>query len=120
MTDFLIDGALKASAIAFLGLTVVALLKAQSAALRHWVLALAVGSALGVPALSLVVPSWATRPLWHTRSAPVRVQGSVNDRTANQAQPNGEPSLPIAVTQGGMAVRAGIGWSRVLWTVWLG
>src|SRR5258706_8319885 len=54
----MLDSAIKASVIVAVALGANALLRARSAALRHWVLAAAVACALAVPALEVLVPAW--------------------------------------------------------------
>jgi len=71
----LVESALKVALIASTGLLVAAALRRQSAALRHWVLALTLVAALAAPLLRLVAPSW---------SLPVRVSGKVG-RTSEAA-----------------------------------
>ncbi len=65
MTVLMIEGALKVSVILLMAMTGVILLKPRSAALRHWVLAVAVACACVTPSLSTVLPSWPSTPLWH-------------------------------------------------------
>ncbi len=53
---------IKVSLVILLALTVTALLRRRSAALRHWVLAAALACAAVLPALELVAPAWDVRP----------------------------------------------------------
>jgi TonB family protein len=64
MSD-LFEGAIKISAILLVALFAGVVLKKQSAALRHWVLAIAVACALATPLLSRIVPDWLGAPLWN-------------------------------------------------------
>lgn len=59
----LLETAIKTSAVVGLSLAAQPLLRRQSAALRHWVLAAALASAALMPALALVVPAWRL-PSW--------------------------------------------------------
>ena len=54
---------IKVSLLVLAGLTVVKLLRSQSAALRHWVLWAAIACAGVVPAVEPIVPGWNVRPL---------------------------------------------------------
>ncbi len=54
---------IKVSLLVLAGLTVVKLLRSQSAALRHWVLWAAIACAGVVPAVEPFVPGWNFRPL---------------------------------------------------------
>jgi TonB family protein len=49
---------IKVTLIVFVGLAATAMLRRQSAALRHWVLAAAIACAAATPLLELVVPAW--------------------------------------------------------------
>jgi len=49
---------IKLSLVVAAGLCAAALLRARSAALRHWVLAVALGCAAAIPALESIVPAW--------------------------------------------------------------
>ena len=49
---------IKVSIIVLIGLVVATLLRRQSAALRHWVLALAIACAAAMPALQMLAPAW--------------------------------------------------------------
>ena len=53
---------IKVSLLVLAGLTVVKLLRSQSAALRHWVLWAAIACAAVVPAVEPFVPGWNVRP----------------------------------------------------------
>ncbi|HKB14182.1 MAG TPA: M56 family metallopeptidase [Vicinamibacterales bacterium] len=66
---FPLDLALKSSLIAAAALAVTALLRTQSAAVRHWILAMSVACLAALPLLAAVVPAWRL-PL--TTSAPPR------------------------------------------------
>ncbi len=54
----MLDSALKVSVILAGALAASGLLRARSAAVRHWVLAAALGCSVAVPALELFVPAW--------------------------------------------------------------
>jgi hypothetical protein len=67
MTALMIDSALKVPVILLAALACDRLLRRRSAALRHWVLAVA--CACVMPPLSSVLPTWRSAPLWRTRPA---------------------------------------------------
>ena len=54
----LLDTTIKVSLIVVLALAATVLLRKQSAALRHWVLAAAIVCAAATPLFTVVVPSW--------------------------------------------------------------
>jgi TonB family protein len=56
--SLLFDGTVKVSLILFVALGGTLLLRRRSSAVRHWVLAVAIACAAGIPVLGLVVPSW--------------------------------------------------------------
>ena len=55
---FTLDVALKATVLASAALALAAVLRTQSAAVRHWVLTMGVVCVAALPLLTLVVPSW--------------------------------------------------------------
>ncbi|MCA1584898.1 MAG: M56 family metallopeptidase [Acidobacteria bacterium] len=67
----LLDGALKVSLVVSLALCASALLRKQSAALRHWVLAVGIACAAATPLLSVVLPSWQLP--WYATRAPAQI-----------------------------------------------
>jgi TonB family protein len=56
--SFLLDSTLKVSLIVLVALGATALLRRRSAAVRHWVLAVAIACAAANPLLGLIMPSW--------------------------------------------------------------
>lgn len=54
----LLDSTLKVSVIVLMALCAVVVLRRRSAAVRHWVLSVAITCAVAAPVLSLVAPSW--------------------------------------------------------------
>jgi TonB family protein len=91
----LIDGALKVSFILLVALGVCVLLRARSAALRHWVLAVAIACALATPLLSAVITPWLRVPSWRGSVAP----------GARQAWPTGVGAPSDTPTAADTAVR---------------
>jgi len=55
---FTLDVVVKASLVAAAALAITALLRAQSAAVRHWILAVSVVCVAALPLLTAVVPAW--------------------------------------------------------------
>ena len=73
MSVLLIESALKVSVILLSALVAGSLLGGRSAALRHWMLGVAVVCAWAAAPLSGVLPSWPTVQVWR-RSATVVVR----------------------------------------------
>ncbi len=69
MTDVLI-GAIRLSALLSIGLLATTLLRRQSAALRHWVLATTIACGLALPAVSALAPPWPRALHWSIPSSP--------------------------------------------------
>ncbi|MPZ20301.1 MAG: TonB family protein [Luteitalea sp.] len=90
--SFLAASTIKVSLIVGSALLVAALLRKQSAAVRHWVLSVAIVCAVVVPLLQLVVPSWHLRS--NTWSAPSQVAIARDDRVALNAD---SPNVSVAV-----------------------
>jgi beta-lactamase regulating signal transducer with metallopeptidase domain len=74
MTLFLLNTTIKISLIVFVALAALVLLRGRSAAVRHFVLAVALACAAATPALRLVAPAWqATAGTWLTASRAVLI-----------------------------------------------
>jgi beta-lactamase regulating signal transducer with metallopeptidase domain len=71
--SFLLETAIKISLVTGLGLVAVMLLRRGSAALRHWMLAAALLTALATPLLTRIAPTW---------SLPVPVAGETEPRAS--------------------------------------
>lgn len=56
--SLLLDTTIKVSVLVVFALAGSAVLRTQSAAVRHWVLSAALGCATAMPVLAVVVPSW--------------------------------------------------------------
>jgi TonB family protein len=56
--NLLLDSNAKVSAIAIIALAAAVLLRRQSAAVRHWILSVAILCAIATPVLGIIVPSW--------------------------------------------------------------
>jgi len=58
IVGLLFESTIKASLVMLAALAIVACLRRQSAALRHWILSAAIVAVTAAPAVSLVTPSW--------------------------------------------------------------
>jgi TonB family protein len=117
----MLDSAIKASVIVAVALAANGLLRARSAALRHWVLAAAVACALAVPALEVLVPAWDV-PFAHAeRSLPVAgttrpADGSAAAQytvIADGARP--APSVTTQHVASRVSIAAALEWFSWLW-----
>lgn len=122
MTVPMIEGALKVSAILLASLAAIILLRRRSAALRHWVLAVAVACACALPPLSAVLPTWRSAPLWPPSAAVDVPNGPPESvRPAHVMDPAARVAAPAPPAEAGVprrsrgALRAG----DVAWIVWL-
>ena len=70
---FLVVSALRMSIILFAALCLLRLMRRHSAALRHWVLSVAVLAAIATPIITLLVPAWEIRVVsphpWNVKSS---------------------------------------------------
>src|SRR6266540_3497044 len=123
----MLDSALKVSVILAGALAASELLRARSAAVRHWVLAAALGCAVAVPALELFVPAWDlplsraavrdqpgprfTMPLDRSAKSPAAVVSF--ERAAESATP------PSATSRAAIAPTA-LKWMSVVWVLGAG
>lgn len=93
--SLLLDSALRVSVILLVALGACVLLRTRSAALRHWVLAVAIGCALATPLLADVLTPWLQVPSWALGVAP----------GARQAWPSGVGAPLQTPTAADTAVR---------------
>jgi hypothetical protein len=56
--NLLLDSTVKVSLIVLVALVARALLRRRSAAVRHWVLSVAIACAAAMPLLAMMVPAW--------------------------------------------------------------
>jgi TonB family protein len=118
---FTLDLALKAALLAGAALALAALRRRQSAAVRHWILAVGVVGVAALPLLALVVPSWhipvvgpapTVRPAVHAGPVvAVTIMPQDAAVTATAAARAAGPSsllsrLPVLVWVGGVALSA--------------
>jgi TonB family protein len=78
---------IKASLIVLSALLVLRLFRNQSAAIRHWVLAVSIACAAIVPLLELVVPAW-----------DIRARPAVEVSQAHAASPDGDYTIAVVST----------------------
>jgi TonB family protein len=113
----LVDATIKVSLLLTIALAVVAALRTRSAAVRHWVMAVAIGFAAAIPLLGQVVPAWEL-PL----GVASPVQPSAISSTEAVAVPFGAPKSPMTSDHRGHE-RSGAVWSvtanRVLGSIWI-
>jgi TonB family protein len=98
--NLLLDSTLKVSVIVLVALGALVLLRRRSAALRHWVLAVAIACAAAAPLLGLVVPSWP----WRLGALPAVWQAE-RPRVAGAATAHLE-SIPVDQAPSVTSVRA--------------
>jgi TonB family protein len=123
----ILAGAVKAAVIVGAALAGCLLLRGRSAALRHCVLAAAIGCAAATPALELLVPSWRL-PLRGTNGDAVeaiRVDTSLLDRDASVRTATSAPpvratirALAVPIWMSGVAIGLAIlaaGLARLRW-----
>jgi TonB family protein len=84
--SLLIESTFKVSLIVVIALAGTALLRSRSAALRHWMLAAALGCAAGVPLIQSVVPSWKVQVDLPTIMH--RAESAPNSPLATSSQPS--------------------------------
>jgi TonB family protein len=81
----MLDWTAKVTVIVVLALGAVALLRRQPAAVRHWVLAVALGCAAALPALLFVVPAWTLAGDWSPGHAAVTPGASADPSSSDDA-----------------------------------
>jgi TonB family protein len=116
-----IESALKVSVILLVGLIACVRMKARPAALRHWVLAVAVACAWATPPLSGVLPSWLYAPFLPASAADADPAQPEDGSSAQEIASTGS-----AVVESELAIVTGLGASRedptaanIAWGVWL-
>src|SRR5262249_47444907 len=116
---FTLDMALKASLVGAAALAATALLRAQSAAVRHWILTVSVVCVAALPLLSLIVPTWqipvAARP------APATDRSASTISVAIMPQSGAALEMPAPVKQIAAEPRDASQWPARFWLVpvWL-
>jgi TonB family protein len=116
--NFLIDNGIRVSLLLAIGLGVRAIVRHRSAAVRHWVLAVAIVCALATPLLSAIVPAWQLAALFPTSSATPAAEAAVSTTesfTINSAADAGPRVLAPTAEEHG--VPAGV--ITVLMWIWI-
>ena len=107
---FLVVSALRMSIILFAALCPLRLMRRGSAALRHWVLSVAVLAAITAPIITLLMPAWEIRVVpphpWNVKSS----------ATSSIAMP--VPSVIVSNTQSVVTAQTPV-WPRVALALWL-
>lgn len=117
--SFLIESALRVSVVLLAALVACAAIRSRSAALKHWVLAVAVACAWATPLLSKVLPPWTTGPAWTIRVGDLR---EVSPTTPGSTEPASrdvtvQTELFVGSTPRAPWIRLDAG--NVVWNVWL-
>jgi len=81
MTTWVIESALTVAIILLAGVVASVALKRQAAALRHWVLAVAIMCAWAAPVARMILPSWTTVPIQGQLQPTVRGTASPYEHT---------------------------------------
>ncbi len=119
---FLVEAAVKVAAVVLVGLVAASLLRSQSAALRHWVLAAAVACAWLALPLSAGMPSWLHASVW---PAPFGMQPlTESPLVVPTSTPHGGDAPDESLVTSSFAVRPGArsSWgepSRAFWWLWM-
>ena len=107
MPAFVLGATIKVSLIAALALVAARLLRGRSAAVRHWVLAIAVACAAVMPVLQFVVPAWKVPQLVDAGGVLATIQDGPVAATAAVAA-HGPTVLARAARAVGMVWLAGL------------
>ena len=96
---FLLECTIKTSAILVIALSSLPLLRKRSAAVRHCVLAVAIGFAAVTPVLSLVMPSWNVNPGFSDASRVAPVEETRDERAEASAPSAALPDRPAHLVE---------------------
>jgi beta-lactamase regulating signal transducer with metallopeptidase domain len=115
MTLFLLNTTIKISLIVLVAMATLALLRRRSAAVRHFVLAVALACAAATPALRLVAPAWqATAGTWLTASRAVLI-----DRPLAVLEETPAPAASREVSTRGRRPWNAAAIARALGVIWM-
>jgi TonB family protein len=118
--SLLIDVTLKVSCIVLIALVSVAALRRRSAAVRHWVLSVALVCAAVVPALGLIAPAWRFRvDLPSSTSDADRPRPIVDTSTTFEALPVGRRSAVADSSGTWTTARYAPTWPGMLRSIWI-
>jgi beta-lactamase regulating signal transducer with metallopeptidase domain len=112
MTLFLLNTTIKISLIVVVALAALVLLRRRSAAVRHFVLAVALACAAATPALRLVAPAWQATSSWLPTS---RVQLIDRPLSVLDESASSTPSTGGQVAADATARAAVLRWFGVFW-----
>jgi beta-lactamase regulating signal transducer with metallopeptidase domain len=112
MTLFLLNTTIKISLIVFVALATLGLLRRRSAAVRHFVLAVALACAAATPALRLVAPAWQATSAWLPTS---RVQLIDRPLSVLDESASSTPSTGGQVAADATSRAALLRWFGVFW-----
>ena len=118
MTRWIIESVLNVSIILVIGVVSAAALRRQSAALRHWVLAVAMVCAWATPPLRMALPAWLRAPLWHAADRYVPRTGEFEE-SAVAAATDADGPIHAATTPASRSVRVSLSSQRALWGIWI-
>jgi len=117
--NLLLDSTVKVSLIVLMALVARALLRRRSAAVRHWVLSVAIACAAALPLLALMVPAWSIGPGTFSPVPPAAQSHAVVSTTTilasgpvatGQIRADGSKGEPSASVVSRMAAMAGPIW----------
>ena len=117
--NLLFDSTVKVSLIVLMALVARALLRRRSAAVRHWVLSVAIACAAAMPLLALMVPAWHIVPGAFSPEPPAAQSESVVSTTTivaqgaeatDQIRADGSTGEPYASIGSRMAAMVGPVW----------
>jgi TonB family protein len=115
--SFLLDNTLKVSLIVLVALGATVLLHGRSAAVRHWVLAVAIACAAASPLLGLIVPSWHVHLGSFLPESQGEQPGSVDTTTTVQVGAIAVGPTPLRASHATASMDASIG--RMMVPLWL-
>jgi beta-lactamase regulating signal transducer with metallopeptidase domain len=113
--SFLLESAVKTSLVLGLAMLILLCLRHRSAALRHWVLATAIGAALATPALMLL-PSWSLPVPASAPAADREVRSTIASVTTPQIPSS---ATPLEESSGMSSVVSAIQPSSLLLPLWI-
>jgi TonB family protein len=119
--SFLIESGLRMSVVLITALLACATIKARPAALKHWVLAVAVACAWAMPLLSRVVPEWWSVPAWSERLPGARdvSQSSMPRPVEPSRELDASVRSELSISEPQHSPFASFSVMQIMWTIWL-